>query len=309
MLSFNSININSFKIGNDLEHDDASKQYYGDVQLERLSLPEYKIYTEDDDLIFDENDDIVSFLEGRAMTNRLKIGSWHMYTNDDVMTIEHELAHSRQVSNVVSVTYNDLFMTDIVMNPSEKMNLRLVNLEILCESSEDAEFARETLTSSIASECVSHVRDDVLCVGLCFESSVFHTPRTLCSAHFLHRNVRVLKHNAVDVGGFELPVNFDIQQYKDDVVTVEDIDGVGLKINNDVMPHIQLDYETRYIFKGPGVQQFEIEARYLTEKGFVLKEEFYMKPYRYKYVVVHPEEDGTYTYRRNGLQNDILVIS
>ena len=101
MLSFNSININSFKIGNDLEHDDAPKQYYGDVRLEQLSLPEYRIYTEDEDLIFDEHDEIASFLEGKAMTNRLKIGSWHMYTNDDVMTIEHELAHSRSTTNTV----------------------------------------------------------------------------------------------------------------------------------------------------------------------------------------------------------------
>tara|TARA_Y100000389_G_scaffold130652_1_gene128052 strand:+ start:52 stop:984 length:933 start_codon:yes stop_codon:yes gene_type:complete len=310
MLSFNSININSFKIGDDLEHDDAPKQYYGDVRVQQLSLPEYKIYADDEDLVFDERDELTSFLEGRAMTNRLKIGSWHMYTNDDVMTIEHELAHSRSSTNTVEMTYNDMYMTDVVMNPSEKMNLRLVKLEIQCADDEEANFARETLVSTTASECEAHVRDNVLCVGLCFESTVFHTPRTLCSAYFLHRNVKVIQHEALDVGGFELPVNFEVGEYKDDVITVsESENGSGLIVNDDDMPHLQLDYDTRYIFRGPGIQQFDVDARYLTEKGFILKEDFYIKPYKYKYVVIHPEDDTKYTYKRNGRQNDILVIS
>jgi hypothetical protein len=122
--------------------------------------------------------------------------------------------------------------------------------------------------------------------------------------------VEVIQQKALDVGGFELPLNFEIGRYKDDVVTVSETEnGAGLKINDETMPHIQLDYETRYIFKGPGIQQFDVDARYLTEKGYVLKEDFYMKPYKYKYIVVHPEDDTAYTYRKNGAQNDILVIS
>ena len=201
-----------------------------------------------------------------------------MYTNDDVMTIEHELAHSRSTTNTVEMTYNDMYVTDIVINPSEKMNLRLVNIEIRCADVEEANFARDTLVSSTASEYDSHVRDNVLCVGLCFESDVFHTPKTPVPLIFCDRNVEVIRQKALDVGGFELPLNFEIGRYKDDVVTVSETEnGAGLKINDETMPHIQLDYETRYIFKGPGIQQFDVDARYLTEKGYVLKEDFYMK--------------------------------
>lgn len=276
MFSAKSVSINAFQLGNDLTHTDVSKQYFGDLRADVIAFPEYKVYTDDQDLVFDHHDDaIVSVLEGRACTNRLKIGNWNMYTNDDVLTIEHELAHSRTQENTLHIRYSDMYMTDVSFAPSERVNVRLIKLTFDCQTAENAAFAKETMrvhNTDVYDVCV---HENILVVALCYTGGVFYLSHTILSTHFLQRSIRVLECLCIDVDGFVLPTTCDVPIFADTLVD----DATGFTPNDDDPD------DTRYVFRSG---TWSGNERYVTEKGFVHKDDFYRKPYKYKYIIVHP---------------------
>ena len=314
MLSIKSININSYNIGNTLENSGVDKQYYGDIQSSVIGLPDFNMYTVNDDLIFDEQyDNIVSALEGRAMTNRLKIDDWHMFTNGDVLTIEHQLANSRVQQNEIELSYNDDYMTDILFNPSERVNIRLTELIIDCVTFENALFAEQTLVVHNAKSHVCNVSNEgILSIAACYDEMLLYTPKRLCSVHFLNRSVNMLKSKFIDVSGYALPNTVNITPTRDVVIDVSSDDANNLFMYGEMQPVLTLTYETRYIFKGKGIHLLLLsnaDERFLTEKGFVDREQFYREPSKSKFIIIHPEQNTFYSHRITGRGNDIVVIS
>lgn len=312
MFSVKSISINSFNIGNDMQHQDSSKQYYGDIQSNVVRLPEYKMYTEGQDLVFDHHDDeIVSLLQGKAFTNRLKVGNWNMFTNDDVLTIEHELAHSRTATNGLEVEYSDMYMTDIFVVPSEKVNVRLLKVTIDALNEENAQFAHETLQTFDTRAYDSNVDGKTLTVAMTFDSKVFYMPKKIFSAHFIHRNIKVVECSCIDVDGFELPMEIKIPSFSDTVIDVTaDNESLYADGNTDKNPLLKMNFDTRYILKGSGIHMMDIShanERYITEKGIIQKDDFFRKPSKFKYIMIHPDENATYTHRKSRKGNEIQI--
>lgn len=308
MFSVKSISLNAFQIGNDIDTQVSTNQYHGDIASNVVRLPEYKMYTEGQDLVIDHHDsEIVAMLQGNAFANRLKIGNWHLFTNDDVMTIEHELAHSRESTNGLDITYNDMYMTDIVVVPSEKVNIRVLKISFDALSEENAAFAKETMQVHDALVYDSHVDGRTLTIAMAFRSRVFYMPRTILSTHFIQRNVRVVECTCVDVDGFELPMEVNIPSFSDTIIEVS-ADDEGIYIGNEKNPLVKMEFDSRYILKGPGVGMMDISnANYMTEKGFVMKEDFFRKPSRFKYIMIHPDENASYVHRKSRLGNEIQI--
>lgn len=311
MFSVKSISINSFNFGDEMQHQDSSKQYYGDIQSNVVRLPEYKMYTEGQDLIFDHHDDeIVSLLQGKAFTNRLKVGNWNMFTNDDVLTIEHELAHSRDAINGLEVEYSDMYMTDIIVVPSEKVNVRLLKISFDAIDEENASFAEETLQTYDTRAYDSHVSENVLTIAMTFDSKVFYMPKKILSMHFINRSIRVLECKCIDVDGFELPMEVNIPTFSDSIINVTSDDN-NIYTNQGVNPLLKMNFDTRYILKGPGIHMMDIShanERYITEKGIIQKDDFFRKPYKYKYIMIHPDENASYSHRKSRRGNEIQIL-
>jgi hypothetical protein len=312
MLSINNISINTFNIGDDIEPHTSNKQYYGDIQSDAVSFPQYKMYTEGQDLVIDAHaSDIINVLNGSAKTNRLRVGHWNMFTNDDVLTIEHELAISRVTENVMSVEYNDMFMTEITISPNEKMNIRLCNLVIDCLTSENASFAQETIDTGHCIRSVVNTDGQYLKIVILYESNTFYMSKTIIRAHFLNRNIVFLHNTFIDVDGYIIPIKLSTQTYNDELVEVG-VEGSRMVINNVENPTMEMKYESRYILRGKGVDVIDIDkfdGRYLTEKGFVSSVAFFSQLFRFKYIIIHPEHRMTYKHRSSSIWNDILVIS
>jgi hypothetical protein len=313
MLSINNISINTFTIGDEIKPELASKQYYGDIHSDAVSFPHYKMYVDGQDLTIDAHtSEILSILNGSAKTNRLRVGHWNMYTNDDVLTIEHELAHSRVVDNVIHVNYNDMYMTEINIVPVEKMNIRLCYLIIDCHTTENASFACETIEVCNSLKSVVNRDGRYLKVSALYESNIFYMSKTIICAHFIDRNISFKETTFIDVDGFTIPIKISTQQiFVDELIDIRD-DGSKILVNNIENPTIEMKYEARYVFKGNGVNVIDIDmfnGRYLTEKGFVNSISFFSKMYRYKYIIVHPENHMLYKHRSSIDWNDILVIS
>ena len=313
MFSVKSISINSFNIGDEMQHQDSSKQYYGDIQSNVVRLPEYKMYTDGQDLIFDHHDnEIVSLLQGKAFTNRLKVGNWNMFTNDDVLTIEHELAHSRESTNELEFEYSDMYMTDIIVVPSEKVNVRLLKISFDAIDEENATFAQETLQTYDARAYDSHVDNNILTIAMTFDSKIFYMPRKILSTHFLNRNIRVLECTCIDVDGFELPMEVKIPSFSDKIIHVT-ADNDSIYTDNDTSknPLLKMNFDTRYVLKGPGVSMMDISSaneRYITEKGIIQKDDFFRKPSKFKYIMIHPDENATYIHRKSKIGNEIHIL-
>lgn len=312
MFSVKSISINSFNIGDEMQHQDSSKQYYGDIQSNMVRLPEYKMYTEGQDLIFDHHDnEIVSLLQGKAFTNRLKVGSWNMFTNDDVLTIEHELAHSRVSTNEIDVEYNDMYMTDIFVVPSEKVNVRLLKIVFDAIDEENAIFAQETLHAFDARVYDSHVDGTILTIAMTFDSKVFYMPKKILSMHFLNRNIKVLECKCIDVDGFELPMEVKIPTFSDKIIHITaDNDNIYTDSGTGKNPLLMMNFDTRYILKGPGINMMDISyanERYITEKGIIQKDDFFRKPSKFKYIMIHPDENASYVHRKSKRGNEIQI--
>ena len=312
MFSVKSISINSFNIGDEMQHQDSSKQYYGDIQSNVVRLPEYKMYTDGQDLILDHHDnEIVSLLQGKAFTNRLKVGNWNMFTNDDVLTIEHELAHSRESTNELEIEYSDMYMTDIFVVPSEKVNVRLLKISFDAIDEENATFAQETLQTQDARAYDSHVDGNILTIAMTFDSKIFYMPRKILSMHFLNRNIRVLERKCIDVDGFELPMEVKIPSFSDKIIHVTaDNDGIYTDGDTGKNPLLTMNFDTRYILKGPGVNMMDISyanERYITEKGIIQKDDFFRKPSKFKYIIIDPDENARYIHRKSKKGNEIHI--
>tara|TARA_Y100000389_G_scaffold185203_1_gene204390 strand:+ start:11306 stop:12247 length:942 start_codon:yes stop_codon:yes gene_type:complete len=312
MFSVKSISINSFNIGDEMQYQGSSKQYFGDIQSTIVRLPEYKMYTDGQDLIFDHHDnDIVSLLQGKAFTNRLKVGNWNMFTNDDVLTIEHELAHSRVSTNDIEVEYNDMYMSDIIVVPSEKINVRLVKLVVDAIEEENAIFAQETLQTFDSRIYDSHVDGKILTIALTFDSKVFYMPKKILSAHFLNRNMKILECKCIDVDGFELPIEVKIPIFSDKIIHITaDNDNIYTDSDAGKNPLLTMNFDTRYILKGSGISMMDISyanERYITEKGIIQKDDFFRKPSKFKYIMIHPDENASYTHRKSKRGNEIQI--
>jgi hypothetical protein len=277
-----------------------------------VRLPEYKMYTEGQDLIFDHHDnEIISLLQGKAFTNRLKVGNWNMFTNDDVLTIEHELAHSRISTNGLEVEYSDMYMTDIIVVPSEKVNVRLLKIAIDAIDEENALFAQETLHTYDARIYDSHVDNAIITIALTFDSKVFYMPKKILSAHFLNRNMKVLECKCIDVDGFELPMDVKIPTFSDKIIHVTaDNDNIYTDNGTGKNPLLTMNFDTRYILKGPGINMMDISyanERYITEKGIIQKDNFFRKPSKFKYIMIHPDENASYLHRKSKRGNVIQI--
>lgn len=310
MFSVKSISLNAFNIGNEIDTQVSTNQYHGDIASNVVRLPEYKMYTEGQDLVIDHHDnEIVAMLQGNAFANRLKIGNWHLFTNDDVMTIEHELAHSRESTNGLNVAYNDMYMTDVVVVPSEKVNVRLLRISFDALSEENALFARETMQVHDALVYDSHVDGRTLTVAVALGSRVFYMPKTILSTHFIERNVRVTECTCMDVDGFELPMEVNVPSFSDKIIEVSaDDEGIYIDDIPGKNPLVKMDFDTRYILKGPGVSMMDISnANYVTEKGFVQKDDFFRKPSKFKYIMLHPDENTSYVHRKSRFGNEIQI--
>lgn len=312
MFSVKSISINSFDIGNDMQHQDVSKQFYGDIQSDVVGFPEYKMYTEGQDLVFDHHDNpLISMLQGKAFTNRLKIGNWNMYTNEDVLTIEHELAHSRETTNGLEVEYSDMYMTDIYVVPSEKVNVRLLKITIDALYEENALFAQETMQTFDTRAYDSNVVGRTLTVAMSFDSKVFYMPKKILSAHFISRNIKIIECSCMDVDGFTLPMEIKIPSFSDKIIDVTaDDNDIYADGHADKNPLLKMNFDTRYVLKGPGIHMMDIShanERYITEKGIVQKDDFFRKPSKFKYIIIHPDENATYTHRMSRRGNEIQI--
>ena len=103
-----------------------------------------------------------------------------------------------------------------------------------------------------------------------------------------------------------------IPSFSDKIIHVT-ADNDSIYTDNDTSknPLMKMNFDTRYVLKGPGVSMMDISSaneRYITEKGIIQKDDFFRKPSKFKYIMIHPDENATYIHRKSKIGNEIHIL-